>query len=412
VRYLREFGWHPEVVCATPLPDAALDESLQKSLPSDVPVHLVSSLEPGRFADSWDRPGQKIIRNLFRTFDFFLVPDDHVGWVRPAVRQCMALHRARRFDALLTTGPPFSTHLVGTQLRRRWGLPWIADFRDDWTGFNDTLRGGAQRRRPAFERRLEEEVLRTADVVLTINDPLRASILQRGVARVVEVIPNGFDPHDFQHPGPNGASEERSFTICHAGSLYEQRSPAVFLEGLRRFRAATGAKVKVRFFGRVVGPVPQLLASSDLAELIEYRGIVPHAESVRAMQESDALLLIIDQVHQAEQIWTGKVFEYLGARRPILGLMPTDGSLARILREDSSAHRILPPDDADGVARTLAAWVDAGPLRTPLEAGVGSRFRADVLTERLARLLDDAVAVRQPAAQLYPPKLDPVAKRN
>jgi len=392
-RYLRGFGWETEVVCADPLPAVTRDPSLQRAVPPDVPVHFVRSFEPGRFSDSWEQPLQKIVRNLFRTFDFMLVPDEHVGWVRPALSLCSHLRsRTGGFDAVLTTGPPFSTHLIGLGLRERFGLPWVADFRDDWTGFNDAFRGGAMRRRPSYERRLEADVLRQASVVLTVNESLQAAIRARREGVEVEVIPNGFDPADFETTSPQ-RRPAGPFVIRHLGSLYEQRSPAVFLEGLRRLGGSERlrGRLEARFLGRVVGPVPDLLAAPDLGDVVCYDGIQPHAESIRAMCESDALLLIIDQVQQAEQIWTGKVFEYLGARRPILGLMPPEGQLARLLRESSDQHRIVPTGDAGAVAAALESMLDASFHASLPESSVLAQFRADALTQQLARLLERCV---------------------
>lgn len=415
-RYLRNFGWQPTVLCAKPLPDALLDTSLSTALPRSVEVRAVSSLEPGRFADSWEYPGQKIVRNLFRTFDFLLVPDEHVGWIRPAVRSACSLFRQYGgYDAVLTTGPPFSTHLVGLELRQRFKIPWVADFRDDWTGFNHTFRGGDQRRRPAFERRLEEQVLRHASVVVTVNDALRDTIRKRVQGTRVEVIPNGYDPADFHVP-PDVRPDNAPFVLCHAGSLYEQRSPARFLDALRRMNVESDlrGRLKVRFLGRVVGPVPDLLAAPDLRDIVYYEGFVPHARSVEVMRNSDALLLIIDQVHLADQIWTGKVFEYIAARRPILALMPSEGSLAGMLREDWEAHEIVAEHDVQGICAALKRLTASRGTTHAPESPVVARFRADQLTGCLSQLLEEVVGFADPVGRqsVHRPKLEPLPKRN
>src|SRR5690606_10060076 len=146
VKYLRDFGIEPVVVTVRAGAYPKHDETLVRDVPEGVEAYRSRALDPfGTYARLTGRTRQAAVaEQLQNAPDGFgerlarwmranvVLPDARVGWVPFAIRTAKRLHRERPFDAVLTSGPPHSAHLVGRALRRA-GLPWIADFRDPWT---------------------------------------------------------------------------------------------------------------------------------------------------------------------------------------------------------------------------------------------------------------------------------------
>lgn len=399
-RYLPEFGWKPLVVSVAGGGQEPRDPGLLTQVPPEAEVHRVRCLEPDDFSDSWSHPRQKVVRNLFKTFDFLLFPDDRAFWIGPAASRARRLAREHGPAAIWATGPPFSTMVAGLRVHRRTGLPLILDFRDDWTGFNERFRSRSPVRQ-AREEDLERQCLQAASAVLSVTPGIVEALRQRRPEGVPEdrfhLLPNGFDPAHFPDPGPRRAPGE-PFRIVHAGSLYSNRSPGPFLEGLRLWLDASPPErrqqVRVRFLGRVEPGLEPLFEGQGLQDVVERVPFVPHARALDEVRGADLLLLVVDQVQKAEQIYTGKVFEYLGSQRPILALLPLDSPLADLLRE-SGVGRLASPREPEAIARALEeAWTAReNPPRPNPE--VLARFSARSQAGLLAGLLDRVLETRR-----------------
>lgn len=393
-RYLPESGWKPILVSVAGGGREPRDPGLLEQVPPEVEVHRVPCLEPDDYSDSWSNPPQKIVRNLFKTFDFLLFPDDRALWIGPAASRALRLAEEVHPAVLWATGPPFSTMVAALRVHRKTGLPLVLDFRDDWTGFNARFRS-RDAARQAREEDLERECLAAASAIVSVTPGIVEALRQRrpeGVpAERFHLLPNGFDPAHFTIPPPPRHSG--TWRIVHAGSLYSARSPEPFLEGLRRWLAASPAErsqqVRVRFLGRVEPSLEPLFQAADLEEIVERVPFLPHAQALEQVQKADLLLLIVDQVERADQIYTGKVFEYLGSGRPILALVPKETPLAGLLVE-SGVGMLAPPQDPEAIARALeTAWSQRESPPLP-EAEVLARFDARAQARRLAALLEEA----------------------
>jgi glycosyltransferase involved in cell wall biosynthesis len=274
VKYLPEYGVWPEVVTVREGAYPEVDPTLSAEVPAGVGVHRTVALDPfgvyGRLtgrsraeavsartddvgrAGAWpERLARALRANAF-------IPDARVGWVPFAVGAALRLARQEPFDAVLTSGPPHSVHLAGYAVHRLARLPWLADFRDPWTDIHyyDALPRTLPARR--LDARLERAVLRTASAVTTVS-PSWADLLARKSGRPVEVVPNGFDPADFERARGEGSWREASasgavapggeaFTLAHVGSLYDARDPKALWQALA---ALALPSVRVRVVGRV-----------------------------------------------------------------------------------------------------------------------------------------------------------------
>ena len=376
VKYLRDAGFEPVVLTVEEAASPSRDASLGGDVPDGVEVIRTKAPDPfalyGRLVG---RRGADAVPTgtvggggvgarlaLWTRANVFL-PDARVGWVPYAKhvgRRVLGEGQrdARPFAAVVTSGPPHSVHLVGRRLQRT-GVPWVADFRDPWTGINfydDLPMTGAAR---AVDRWLERRVLRGADAVTTVS-PTWARLLEaKGGLEpsAVTVVHNGVDEADLG-AAEGEAVRDDAFVLAHVGSLYATRNPTAVWEAVRRLRGAGEAEgLAIRLVGRTD---PAVVAAAEATGApVEVVSYVTHAEAVREQARAAVLLLSIEPFAADRGMITGKLYEYLASGRPVLGVGPADGDAAGLLTQ-TGAGRMHDRDDIEGVADALrqqyAAW--------------------------------------------------------
>jgi glycosyltransferase involved in cell wall biosynthesis len=307
-----------------------------------------------------------------------VVPDvSVVSWLPFALRAGHGLCP----DCVITTSPPQSAHLVGLRLARR-GVPWIAELRDGWRF--DPPRGDwplkAQR---ALDSRLERSVLRRADALVAVTRPI-AEDLERRLGREVELITNGFDPEDTA----DGQSERSPFldsgrfSLVHTGSMgFTGASAGHLVDGLRLLQdeaPKVAAGLEVVFAGLLSSDEAKLLGSPDLAGIVHSIGSLGREDVLRLQRAADALLVVTEGAKRPS-VATGKLFEYLGARRPIL-VLGNETAAAEIVKETGSGFSTSATDPrqiADAVARLMVApqlSVDAAVLEAYAYPKIAARY--------------------------------------
>ncbi len=404
VKYLPGFGWRPVVLTVRPedasYPDR--DPALEAEIPPGVPVIRTRAWDPyalyarllGKEKDAVvgvaftgeGEPGARHRLARWVRANLFL-PDARVGWTPFAGRAARKLLRETPIDVVMTTGPPHSTHLIGRALKRRAGMPWVADFRDPWTdiGYYGDLPFTAWACR--LDARLERSVLEEADHVVTVSPSLKR-LLARKTTTPVTVLPNGFDPDDFRGTVP---VETGAFVLAHIGTLSASQNPGALWRALRSLLdAGELPALRLRLVGNVDPVVMRSLEAHGLADRTETIPYVPHDAAVRHMRRAALLLLSIPRVPDAEGIVTGKIFEYAASGRPVLGVGPLPGDAAALL-EETGAGRLFAYDDAAGmtafVREHYAAWASGRPLEGAAPRAAAPYGRA-ALTEKLAELLE------------------------
>ena len=402
-KYLPEFGWMPTVLTVKPedasYPD--LDPDLGLEIPTGVEVSRTAAWDPyAMYARVLGREKQDVVTVGFlgeaRTnarqrvarwirANVFL-PDARVGWVPFAVSRGRQLLRRYNHEAIVTTGPPHSSHLIGLILSSLHKKPWIVDLRDPWTGidYSEDLPTSAPAH--SLDAAMERTVLRRASAVTIISEAMRSQVIE-GRRLPIEVIENGFDPADFE--GLQVSPRPDRFTLAHIGNLSAARNPTSLWKALRSMRASqTVPDLSLVLIGNVE---PEVLAAAEANGVsVDVLPYVPHETAVQRMCESTMLLLSINRVKSAPGIVTGKLYEYVASGRPVLGIGPPDGDAARILR-DSGAGHMFAFDDSAGIGRYLQsayhAWKSGRRLQGASEAAA-SLFSRRSQTKRLATLLD------------------------
>ncbi|MCS7177054.1 MAG: glycosyltransferase [Candidatus Kapabacteria bacterium] len=406
VRYLPEFGWEPVVLTVRDGEFPARDPSLLEEVPPSIHVERTRILEPYSLYRRLTRRQTPIDIHVLTTSRrnaklserlsewiraTFFIPDARVGWLLTAVPAGKRLIRQFGIRALYSSSPPYTCSLIARQLKRWSGLPWIAGFRDPWTGFLTTPHRWWLPAR--IDRRLELSVFTEADLVECAWEGIAEDALQKYPHLPREKfthIPNGFDPADY--PPPPRERNSR-FTITYTGSLYGRRNPKTLLQALELLfqRSVLSPKdVRLQIVGRCGEEVLDTLRQSPFSAAVELVSYVAHRESLQYVVSSDLLLLVVDEAEDSHRIVPGKVFEYLGSGKPILAIAPHNSAVERLLQETGTgavADRHEAERCADIVERVYSAWKHSGPPAFTPRWDAIRKYERRTAAQRLAELL-------------------------
>ena len=400
-KYLPEAGWEP-VIFTPENPDFDLkDETLLKEISSNLEVIRFPIWEPYQLFAKVKKQGKthpgRILEQQKKGFlekaaiwlrANLLVPDPRVFWVKPSVQFLNQLLLEGQFQAIITTGPPHSLHLIGQKLKQKHGIPWLADFRDPWSQweFLDTLPmlSFIRRRHEALERK----VLKQADVVVTISPTFQRD-LEKLSGRKIDLITNGYDPADIPtdfHPRPKLA---KRLHLVYTGIIDAIRNPLPLMQALKAEFEVGGEVVSWTFVGKVSEQVQQQVeADSWLQTHIHFAGYVPHHQVFEFYANTDALVLILTDTKNAKGNIPGKLFEYLARGLPVLALGDPQGDSATLLSQ-AGAGAVLGHGDLKGMqAKLRELYASAGTQQT---LGSLEAFSRKTGSKQVAALLDKAV---------------------
>jgi hypothetical protein len=329
-------------------------------------------------ADGWARAVAREVLYL---------PDPQASWIRPAISNFLAGTERWRPDVIVATAPPFSTFLVAASLARRASVPWVADYRDLWTVGNHYWGFGRSPVRRRLDQWLERRLLRGCRLCVTVSEPL-AQIVRGTFGVPTEVVLTGVE----RRRAPSAAARTRApLTLTHVGSLYEgKRDPRPLLEALNRLGAAR-SRTRVILAGPDSEVARRAVAATGTADVVTVLGTVPPAEADHLHREADTLVLLMWNDWRDRGTLSGKVFDYLAARRPILMIGYEDGAAARLIRS-RNAGVVL--NDPRRIADQLRAWCAIkerdGRLPSPPESALDGLGRDEQMA-RYAAMLDRLV---------------------
>lgn len=349
-KYLPEYGWQPVIYTPEEGEYPILDASLEKDVAPEAEIIRRPIVEPytlykkflgikksesvkvGFIKENRKKLGWKENFSRWIRGNCF-IPDARCLWVKPSVNYLKSYLKVHPVDAIVSTGPPHSMHLIAMKLKKATGIHWIADFRDPWTEID--YYGDLRLTRWADRKHhhLEYEVLTKADKVVTIGWDCAKSLGRLG-NRNVCVIPNGFDWEVDAKPKEILLSQE--FTLTHLGIVTPSRNAPQLWAALKELKEEDetfGKKLKISLVGQIDQSVLENLYAVGLKENTEIVPYIPHEQIQQAQGASQVLLLLVNNTPNAKGILTGKIFEYLASGRPILCIGPEDGDAARILSE-------------------------------------------------------------------------------
>jgi glycosyltransferase involved in cell wall biosynthesis len=264
----------------------------------------------------------------------FFIPDPKIFWVNSSVKFLHQYLKENKVDVVISTGPPHSMHLIAQKLKQKNNIKWIADFRDPWSNlyYNEGFKQLSFAKKK--NEKLENSVFKNADCILTVSNSLKKEFDQK--AARVEVITNGFDDEVVTN---TLITLDKKFSISYIGLLPKQSNPKLLFKVLSTLCAEdTDFKtdLKLNFIGDISQDVKQEIIKDGLLENSNFIGYVSHKEAIEYQKKAQVLLLLIPNVAKSEGILTGKLFEYLTAKRPILAMGLETGDLSEILKNTNS----------------------------------------------------------------------------
>lgn len=405
--YLPQEGWHPVILTVrrgTPTLEERIGPEIDVVRTRWINVRSPINYLLRRGRSDWSEHRQAALTDIKKKpqLSFFLhckklmqdllfFPDDCIGWYPFGVKE--GLRAIKEFDikVIYSSSSPVTSHLIAHSLKHKTGLPWVADLRDQWTQ-NPT--GQKNRVVARVESMLEKHILSTADAVVTVSEPLAAQLRQihPQLSEKIQVITNGFDPEDYK--GPVLKPPEK-FTITYTGQLYQlRRNPEPLMAALAELQGdglISPEEIDLRFVGELNPALLSLAAKYNLEKSITVTGRVPYSEALKEQQQSSILLVMVHNEPSCQGEFTGKVFEYFGAQRQILALVPK-GNVIENLLEDTRAGKALSPNDIPAIKDALLRWYQeykdfGAPVYSPDQEKVG-RYTRQNTTRILASLLD------------------------
>ena len=255
-----------------------------------------------------------------------------MGWKPYAVSAAEKLIASENIDAILTTGPPQSTHLIGLALKEKFHLPWIVDFRDPWTEVYNNhylpLTAASKRKNKA----LEVSVLAACDTPIVVGEMTKNAFPSEYQDKI-KVIHNGYDEPDYDRQLNYSIDK---FRMRFVGSfLSAQDVPTLWraVAELRAENADFNRDFELEIVGSAYDTVLKSIADAGVSDCTIVTGFVPHGEAIKKMQTAALLLLSIPDTPQNKHHIPAKLFEYIGSGRPIFHIAPSDSETAKIITD-------------------------------------------------------------------------------
>lgn len=399
VKYLPEFGVEPIVFVPENATYPIIDDSLLNEIPNNLQILKLRIKEPyalaalfskkktGNLASgviSEEKKQTLIERWLLFVRGNLFIPDARVSWVRPAAAFLEDYIANHSIDAIITTGPPHSLHLIGKRLKQTTQLKWIADFRDPWTtiGYHKALKLSKYAKNT--HERLEHQVLNNADHIIVTSRKTHNEF-QTKTNKPITVITNGYDRYKR-----TTQPKDKTFTLAHIGSLLSKRNPITLWQVLREL-ISENPKFKIHFKLQLAGVVSNEVIDSlknyKLLDFVEQLGYVPHDKAQELQQTARVLLLLEIDSEDTKAIIPGKLFEYMVSETPILAIGPEDSDVENLIKSTNTGVYAV-ATDANAIKGLLMAYFQeflSGNLKS-YPIGL-NQFSRKELTKKLADVL-------------------------
>jgi len=351
VKYLQDFDWKPTVLTIKSKFFLLKDRKLLSDVPDNVKIFRTNCLKPKQDFFSWikidiNKTSQdKSVKEKFlsRALRFaekeMLIPDVWVGWIPFAVFTGNKIIDNSKIDVIFCSGGSFTSFVAGYVLSKMRKIPLVLDYRDGWIFSTDILFAKHNFFKSFVSVSLEKIILRHASQIVFVSKSLLNVYRSRFsfISEKSGVITNGFDVEDFPKIKPS-SKKEKEFVMFYIGSCDINRKPVLilFLDIIKNILTCDKnlkSKLKILLVGALSKDIKKQIKKNNLDNVVKAKNFVPHKKAMEFMANSDALLLFIDRSPYNKVIFSGKLFEYLGAGKPILVFGPSDGEAGSLVKE-------------------------------------------------------------------------------
>ncbi|MCB0725605.1 MAG: glycosyltransferase family 4 protein [Ignavibacteriae bacterium] len=389
-KYLPQFGWQPVVITDSPKKYFAVDESLlDEALRSNIIIERTGKEKFNPKNIQIKAPAEKFRKLRSTLSQFIFVPDSKIGFKKKALKKIDEIWDSYGgFDLVYSTAPPYTDHLIGLEVKKRYNIPLVLDYRDAWVD-SPVLNYYPTSYHKLKNIRLEKSVIGGANKVITTNRRVKEYIIARyGNIEYndVRIIPHGYDTEDFEIASREPMEKPKRMRITYSGSFYT-RDPGYYFDAIKLlFDKFPELKDKIEFcfIGHVTEENRKLIKEYGIADNVVLTGYLNHIDCVRYIMSSDILFLLISRGENEDAAMPGKVGEYIGSRKPIIACIP-EGVTKKYL-ENYGAITFIPDEDSAEIVKAVLDYYELykkGELPKPDEAVV-TQFDRKKMTEELA----------------------------
>ncbi|MBP7183954.1 MAG: hypothetical protein KBA06_00475 [Saprospiraceae bacterium] len=405
-KYLRMYGWEPIIFTADNAHYPTIDESNLKDISEDTVVLKQRIWEPYHIYKLFTgKDKQENVNNVFYVQDDnaqkwthrlsvwirsnFFIPDARCLWISPSVNNLNEWLASNKVDAIFSDGPPHTNTRIATLIKKKWNIPWLADFQDPWSQVDYFQLLKLTKWGRAKHLRMEQDVFKYADAISIASWDWAKQLATLG-AKNITTIPYGYDEDDYLHLTDHKRTDK--ITILHAGIMGYDRNPKTLINCLSTFikdHPEYCQIIEIVLVGQVDKVVQKEFESHQLGSNLKLLGNIRRDEVLQLMKNSTILLLPLNQQDNNLGRIPGKLFEYLAVRRPILAIGPVDSDVAKILDETQSG-KIIDYDDAVGFNTYLSDLAKKFNDQTIFVSCDGNieQYSNRVLTGKIANILD------------------------
>jgi glycosyltransferase involved in cell wall biosynthesis len=398
LKYLAQFGWEPIVLCPEHGAYLYMDNSLNEDLDAmNLKVVRVPNETPlnSKLASFLSKTTELVKKPLRSISDWIYIPDNKKRWTLKATEIGEKLIFEDKIDLIFSSGPPFSSHLAAIELGKRTKTKVVIDYRDAWT--NSHLERYPTRWHKKQNILLENRVAENADAICAINEPILHSVTKNGrLNQLRKVISHGYDHADFERalklPLDQKLLDANNIYFIHNGLFYNERRPDELLEAFATLkRSGTAPKLKLVLQGGLDGIQKKIIEKWGLQQDVIDLGYQPHHQSLRNVMACQATVLLIGHKKRADQIVTGKLYEYIGAKKPIIALVPSGE--AKNLLVNYGASYFGNPYDIEQIANCISACYKQISSKnvSNINNQLVNQLRREDQTEKLAMLFNETI---------------------
>lgn len=393
VKYMKNYNWEPTVITTGSVAYFAHDESLTKEL-EDIDIRVIrisGSKEPNSILSKLGtvKLPSEFLRNILNKLSqTFFIPDNKISWSKLAYKKIDEILSKEKFDALFITCPPFSAFDIISQIKKKHDIPLFADYRDLWyksyfsfypTPFHKLL-----------HKKKEYRALKASDRITVTNRKIKEKLLNTYPFLTFDdivILSHGYDPEDFEKI-PAQPKPQNKMVLMYSGIFMVYNTPIHLLKAFKQLtieRPDIASNIELHFVGFLRKENQKLIRKLKLQAFIKDHGYVNHNDAIAKIKSADVLWFMVGRKKNIDAILPGKVYEYIGARKPVLACVP-DGA-ARMAVEESGAGFICSPDNIEEIKNTILEVYNQfknNTLPVPSE-DVLEKFRRDNLTELLTK---------------------------
>lgn len=414
VKYLRDFGWEPVVATVGKTKFSVLDESLLEDIPEGIEIIRIDDV---KFKDITDEMKEKMRQYTNPSFDiisdenlkneyekqiegifeklrsFVLLPDGNAVWANNVIKEISDKINLQDISVIYTTSSPYSTHIAGYFLRKKYNLPWVADFRDEWTN-NPYISLDKNSLRFKMEKGIENSIVNVADKIITTTELAKENYLSIYSLdrKKVFTITNGYDEKDFINIQDKSGKEV--FKVVHNGSFYSEIDPYTFIKAINNLinkRLINKSKIRITFVGKNDENINNntFKIANTIESLLDIKGYISHKKSLNEASKANLYLLILGPNKKSEAVFPGKVFEYLRLKKPILALSPKGSVVEKLLNETGCGINVE-YDDIKGIEDIILKfynnWLNNKPFM--VNEDEIKKYDRKILTKKLSKVFD------------------------